>query len=431
MAECLYAGVAREIVTPNIGCQLYGYRPDIFSTSVNDDLTATAFYFRQGNVEAVMVSLCVCLLQTELSGKIARLIEEKTGIPADNCILHATHTHTGPNVSGTFGWGDIDEDYVGNIFIPGILKAVENAKNIAVPARIKIASGESKVGINRRELNLRNEVCLGQNPWGVFNPEMTVVSLADYDGKPLGHIIHYGAHGTVAGLATEISRDWSGGMIDSVERNMGGIAAFFNGPEGDVGPRISNGQTTSDMRYVPEVSGVAATDAVAICRKREPYRECNLSVVVNDLQIPLDKRVPLNVAKEQYEKYKNNTVNLDGTKGKYYGDVISSYEQGYEDLSVRPVKQTIIRVGDVAFVSFPYELFSEIGMRIAQYSPVAHTLSLSNTNGSEGYFVTEDQICKGGYEIDMFKTSFIQPYTDNADWSVVTQTLENLSKTGE
>ncbi len=429
MSENLFVGVGRRVITPEIGCQLYGYRPDILSTSVHDDLTATAFYFRQGGTEAVMVSLCVCLLQTALSEKITGLIEKITCIPKDNCLLHATHTHTGPNVSGTFGWGDIDEDYCNKIFIPGILNAVEDARRNSCPAKVKISAGKSKVGINRRELNLHNDVCLGQNPWGVFNPEMTVVSFASEDDKALGHIIHYGAHGTVAGLSTEISRDWSGGMVDSVERNFGGIAAFFNGPEGDVGPRISNGETTSDMRYLSEVAGVAATDAVAICRKREPYRNADLSVVTEILQIPLDKRVPLEVAYEQYDKYKENTVNLDGAKGKYYENVIDSYEKNFVDKASRPVKQTIIRIGDVAFVSFPYELFSEIGMRIAQKSPVTHTLSLSNTNGSEGYFVTEDQICRGGYEIDMFKTSFIQPYTDNADWSLVTQTLENLKKT--
>lgn len=423
-----YAGTGRAIITPDIGCQLYGYRPDVFSTSVNDDLTATAFYFKQGDVEAVMVSLCVCLLRTELSEKIAGLIEEKTGIRSENCILSATHTHTGPNVSGTFGWGDIDEEYCNKIFIPGILNSVAQAKANSKPARVKITTGESRVGINRRELNIHNDVCLGQNPWGTYNPEMTFVSFADESGEIIGNIIHYGAHGTVAGLATEISRDWSGVMIDSVERNIGGITAFFNGPEGDVGPRISNGATVADMRYVSEVGGVAAADATAIGRKNGSYRDVALSIVSEILQVPLDKRIPLDFAKAQYEKYKGNTVNLDGTKAKYYADVIESYEKGFEDLATRPVRQTIIRVGDVAFVSFPYELFSEIGMRIAQHSPVAHTLSLSNTNGSEGYFVTEDQICRGGYEIDMFKTSFIQPYTDSADYALVTQTLENLKK---
>ena len=41
--EKLYLGVAREIITPAIGGQLYGYRPDIFSESVEDDLTVTAY----------------------------------------------------------------------------------------------------------------------------------------------------------------------------------------------------------------------------------------------------------------------------------------------------------------------------------------------------------------------------------------------------
>ena len=82
-------------------------------------------------------------------------------------------------------------------------------------------------------------------------------------------------------------------------------------------------------------------------------------------------------------------------------------------------------------MSFPYELFSEIALRIARERRVPYTLSLSNTNGSEGYFVTEDQICRGGYEIDMFKTGYHQPYANNADWHLVSETLKNLDKLNE
>ena len=55
--EKLYLGVARECITPEVGGTLYGYRPDVFSTSVEDDLTATAFFFRQGDTQALMISL--------------------------------------------------------------------------------------------------------------------------------------------------------------------------------------------------------------------------------------------------------------------------------------------------------------------------------------------------------------------------------------
>ena len=70
MKEKLYLGVAERKITPEIGCQLYGYSPDVMSHSVNDDLTVTAFYFRQGETAALMISATVCLIQTELAEDI-------------------------------------------------------------------------------------------------------------------------------------------------------------------------------------------------------------------------------------------------------------------------------------------------------------------------------------------------------------------------
>ena len=42
MMEQFLLGVSRECITPAIGGQLYGYRPDLFSNAPADDLTATA-----------------------------------------------------------------------------------------------------------------------------------------------------------------------------------------------------------------------------------------------------------------------------------------------------------------------------------------------------------------------------------------------------
>jgi hypothetical protein len=58
-------------------------------------------------------------------------------------------------------------------------------------------------------------------------------------------------------------------------------------------------------------------------------------------------------------------------------------------------------------------------------------LCLSNTNGSEGYFATESEICRGGYEIKMSRSSNIQNFTDDADWYAVTETLKNLKSLEE
>ena len=42
MNHPLTLGVGRRVITPPVGSNLYGYRPDVISESVHDDLTATA-----------------------------------------------------------------------------------------------------------------------------------------------------------------------------------------------------------------------------------------------------------------------------------------------------------------------------------------------------------------------------------------------------
>ena len=423
----LMLGVARRIITPKVGCQLYGYSPDVFSERVEDDLTVSAFYFEQGDLCALMISAAVCLINSSLSDEILSLIEEKYAIPKENCMLCATHTHSGPNTAGESGWGDIDRNYCDGIFVPRILEAVGEAVKNRVPVKMGIAVGKSLVGINRREINENNKVILGQNPWGSFDPQMTVISFRDEGGKNVANMIHYGAHGTAAGKNHKISRDWSGIMTDTLEKQTGAITAFFNGPEGDVGPRISNGKTTGDISYVKELGNVAAMDAVNIYNTMLAYHDAELRVSHKNLRIPLKKRVSLEEAVLTAEQYKGQTVNIKGMIRAQMERVIGSYEQGYVDADAREVGQTLISLGDAVFASFPYELFSEVGMRINKAVKNKTVLSLSNTNGSEGYFVTQDSLCRGGYEVNMFLYGHVQSFFDDADFYLMRETVDHIN----
>ncbi len=426
MNNKLSMGVSRSDITPNIGARLFGYRPDLFSERVNDSLTATAFYFNQDDIKALMITVCVCLLDTTLADRLRSLIEEKYGINRSSILICATHTHTGPDTNNMPGWGWIDTEYYESIFEPAVLKAVDEAINNTQQVTVGVATGESKVGINRRQLNEDNSVSLGQNPWAPYNPQMTVVSFKNNDDKIIANIIHYGCHGTCAGLSTHISRDWSGVMTDALEEATGGITAFFNGPEGDVGPRLSNGATTAELPYIYEVGGVGAKDAINIFNTITEYKDVTIATTCDTLNLPYDKRISYEDAVAGCEQYSHDSINKDKQMAVYFTNVKESYETDFDEKDADFVEQVIIRIGDVAFAGFPYELFSEIGMRINKATENLNVLSLSNANGSKGYFPTQDQLCRGGYEITMFKYNGVQCLCDDADYHLMKETLRNL-----
>ncbi len=427
----LLLGTSRKIITPKIGACLYGYKPNWESTAVADDLTAIAFYFKSENTQALWISVAVCLLNTELHNSIRKTISEKTGIPFEHIIISATHTHSGPNTSGEYGWGDVDAEYCNEIYIPSLIEASLEAMSAPVEVEMGIGTGDSDIGVNRREFHEDGETYLGQNPWGCYNPQMTVIAFRDKEHKPVANIVHYGMHGTCAGRNHEISRDWSGVMCDMLEKNSKALTAFFTGPEGDVGPRLSNGYTTGsgDISYVYQIGNKAALDAVRIYKSIKVYNKSpRLAVMQSDMSIPLDKRFDREFAEGMLKEYEGKTVNIDGRMRQYFERVIESYNSDFKDEETRTVPHNFLVLGDLAVATFPYELFSEIGLRIAKFSPFPYTLSLACTNGSESYFVTETEICRGGYEIKSFLYKDIQPFVRNADRYLINETLKDLKK---
>lgn len=422
-------GVARKDITPKVGGRLYGYGPDMYSTSVHDQLTATAFAFEYEEERVLMISVCVCLMNTELTNTLRREISEKYSLNYDNIIIAANHTHSGPALNNMTGWGDIDTDYYEAVFRPAVLEASKEALHSMRPVLMGVGVGPSQVGINRRALtNHTNATVLGQCEWGPYNPNMTVLSFKDETGDIIANLISYGAHGTAAGGNHEVTRDWMGIMIDALDTKTGGVTGFFNGAIGDVGPRLSNGDTVGDLSYVEELGAIAAEDAVRIFETITNYESVSMGVAATMLKLPLKERIPYEVAVEESKRRAKDVLNIGGKIASHYREVKASYENGYVEQEFREIPQTVVRVGNVIFVGFPYELFSEISMRINQCVPNAHVVSLSNVNGYMSYFPTQDQLCRGGYEIDSFKYSDIQCYMDDADFHLIRETVRNISQ---
>jgi len=433
----LKVGVAREIITPELGGLFAGYGSKKPSDRVNDDLTVTAIALESGDTKVLFMSATVCLISNDLCDKLREKCGAAAGVPAKNVIVTAVHTHTGPVLS------ELDDDYkddgvplpVGSadkycreIFAPKFILAAGNAVKDMKPVTMGVAAGKSLVGINRRRLLRNGKVILAQNPWGFYDPEMTVISFKGEDGKPVANIIHCTAHNTAAGIVTEVSRDWCGVMIDRLEFQSGAVTAFLNGCAGDVSPRTPDGGSTSDMKQMREIGAVAGIDAVKIYNDIREYRDADVTTVTDEIKIPFAPVKPLELAKEQLAAIENSDARFDDGKRKKLRAVIEMYETndfGPDDFSF---EQTLVRLGPVVFIPFPFEPLSEISLRLRFYSKLGHTLAVGYANGSNSYLPSQDQICRGGYEIDMFKWAMARQLPDDTDTKIINANLDLMEK---
>ena len=418
MTSSLLAGVGRADITPAPGAILQGYAPGRPSKSVHDPLHFTAFAFAQEETRAVVCTADLCLISEPLITEIRTAIADAAGVPRDNVVVCATHTHSGPVTRRLPGNYPLDEDYLYKTLVPRAAQAAADAAAALRPAVMGVGTVHSDVGVNRRQVMPDGHIDFGQNPWGCWDPTMTVVSFREPDGTPIGNMIHYGAHNTASGQNPEITRDWCGVMIDRLEAVSGGVTAFFNGCEGDCGPRLPNGKTTGDLQMMLELGGRAAMDAVRAWRGITDWRaDCALRTVTGTITLPLKPLASLETLEAQLSAL-GDPAALSGLKHTEYRTLterIALRRSSASTPDAFDIRQSAVAVGNTAFLPIPFEVFSEITLRLRDYSPFAHTLSLSNGNGSLYYFPSQDQICRGGYEVWMFSSMALRPFADDSD----------------
>jgi len=422
----LHVGIAREIITPQVGGYLFGYNNHTQSTSIHDDLTVTALCIKDGENAAIIISATVCLIHEDIIREIREKVEAATGVPSAHIIVSATHTHSAPRTTNfkQFGnFGDEDTEYCTGIFIPKAIAAATAAVFKTQPVLMGVGTTQSLVGINRRQLHPDGSVSLGQNPWDTYDPTMTVVAFS-CEGKAIANIIHIGAHLTAAGNNTEVTRDWAGVMVDRLEAESGAMTMFINGAQGDIAPRMANGDSVGNLQHAMEVGGLAGIDAVRAYKTIRTFYNEEMQISTGKLELAYKPPIPLAEVKEVLATFDENSPQT--YKRSSLQALEKMYESGDMGADVWCAEQTILRIGPVVFVPFAFEVSSEIGLRLRTYSPYAHTLLCACTNGSNSYLPAESQLCRGGYEIESFRWFRPRQLPDDADTRLIQQNIALL-----
>ena len=93
-------GTAVVKITPPLGTPLAGYYHVRGSEGVLDDICARAVVLDDGKTQAAMVTCDLIGLSRSVVLEARRIIAQETGIPDQNVMISATHTHTAPVVIG-------------------------------------------------------------------------------------------------------------------------------------------------------------------------------------------------------------------------------------------------------------------------------------------------------------------------------------------
>ncbi|NLF23741.1 MAG: hypothetical protein GX590_11360 [Lentisphaerae bacterium] len=432
----LQAGFGRTDITPALGVRLGGYgvkeRP---AEQILDRLHATAMVVRKGDLLAAVVNLDWICIEEDITARIRAEAAKLTGIPELNISVCTTHSHSVPNTLNFWGWGERENAYIDSV-LPAIAEAVRLAQEDLEAVAIGFATTESLVGVNRRGLDDKGNFGFFGDPQGSFDPTMTVAHFKSGQ-KTKGILVHYGAHGTAMGCNRLVSRDWSGVMKDRIEPQIGAPVLFLNGAIGDVGPRtnvIKRGTRLSagggdGIESVREVGYRAATDAIrALVSIREFRSDLPLDVLVEDIFLPYAPLTPLDEARQALEKWAPRKDEWGHPMAEYRHNqaVIEAHTRPL--LDGRSFKQTLIRLGPLAVIPMPGEMFAGISLRIRENSPFPYSLCCSVSNGSLSYLPTREARHRGGYETWVGRAAGPYLLADTIDDALVSENLRLLGK---
>jgi neutral ceramidase len=401
----LRIGFAEINYTPEPGLDLVGnYRGDDYaSRGIHDSLFARAIVAQGANGEkAAVVSVDICSMKRAPIEFMRNYIASKTDIKAENIMFTATHTHSGPPSS-------LDAPKAKE-YLSKVADAVINANVNLKPTVLSVGrSTESRISHNRRLkcIDGTTHMCWEKfepgfviEPWGPIDPEVITISVQQ-EGKPTGVIVNFACHATtLTGNNWLYSADYPGYLGESLRRVKGKeyIPMFLNGPCGNVTQvdyRVGFPDTYQECQRIGYILGVSAMEAI----KNEVPATGNI-VAVSKEMVPLKR---MTITDEQYEwaKAVMKKVEKEGMPPAQ-ADGIPDAEYAIQWLKMYEIQNQVdslevmvVRIGDIAFVGLPGEVFCEFGMDIKLRSPFKNTLVMGLTNDDNDYFPTKISFTQG------------------------------------
>ena len=415
----LKAGTAVRIINNKLGTDIQGAEHMKKVRRIRDDLEANALWIESDGNGLLFITCDLGGTDLEYVERLLPDIAEAGGVPRDNILIGCSHTHSAPSVLGpTHPDKPIDDVYLERLGT-WLCTVANEAVSSAEAAEIAWAKGRAEIGYNRRVCLADGTRVMHGDPnrpdatglEGRTDPQHTVLFIRA-PGGPLKAVLYnstahpvnfYGADFLSAdfpGLARKYLRD----VFDTIP------VLFFNGAIGDISifDEFWKLRTVeSAEQRVARAAHLITGETLRLLQHADFTAEALVAHAVTHFDAEL-RQLPeerLQWAERVMREYRNGNRD-EPEKGAFPTAYLTLlFHERFGDKKTETIDLHAGRLGELAFVTVPCEIFCHFGLELKRRSPFSNTAVFGLTNGDMGYCPTIEGAMGGSWEGTVSLTS--------------------------
>ena len=402
----LKGGCAKVNITPPVGAWLSGYGGrDKPSDGIVDELYARAMVLDNGSNSIAIISVDLLWIPLKMTNQVREILKNKIGIPEQNVLICATHTHFGPKIYSETKMGpEVSDNTVDSSYVNVLVKKITDSAMLAHKRMDDVKIGAVKGDIpeivfNRRPtradgsvqttfslpLDVTTTRKIKRSPdgsvsvsftyptegpaltFGPVDPEAWVLRVENAEGQIIGSMVNFACH-AVSGSAFadwfySISADYPGETMRVVEQLEGGVCLFTSGTAGDIVP-LRRGRKP---RY--EIGRALAGEAIRRLQFVQTSGDIDMAAMTREVKLPI-----------RQDLSPDSIIAADKDKTHLVTEI------------------QVIRLGDVYILGLPGEVLVEVGLDIKKLAGLLNLIITTVSNDTIGYVCHSQAYEQGGYE---------------------------------
>lgn len=435
----LQVGYNRQNVTPGVsGIQAsvpmagYGNDLDRISNGFIDYIYTTCIAFQEGDQTVLLFTDDIMGKAASAAQRFCQAVADATGVPKENIVMCDTHTHYSPSITSSTPESSAYMEQ----FQQAAVAAAKAALEDLAPATLYSAK------VNTENMNFvrhyeQNDGSITSSNLGNVvpddlkghareaDPEMVLFKI-EREGEDKKDIMmmNWGCHPCQRGdgKSTNISADYIGTTRTYFEKETGMNFAFFQAASGDVG---SDSKVTPQNRSCEEFGQELATYAINALPNMQKIEGQGIKTYRYSLNYPCNhfQEDMLDAATQCVELYKKSPQAADAL-AEELGFYTYTHARGVYNASKNPANADMelnaIYIAGMAFVTAPWEMFTDTGKFLKENSPFENTMVLALANGKTNYVPIKEAYQYGCYE------SFSAYYAEGAAEAAADQLITML-----